>query len=149
MAELQADHPRAFHLAIGVLLAVSLVGFGVAVVVHFATLVGIDPSTHFKRVWAFQIILFCLLIPIMVELFRKKNHMHILRSTAWTKYVLYTALAYYAANFYVFLCWSVEHLDSRLTWRMFSAGWLLLFSISAVYYDKLFRMGVQPKDQTS
>ena len=130
---------RLLRYAIGALRLVSLFGLAVAVLVHLATLFGIDPTVRFKGVWIFQIVLFFLLVPIMIELFRKKNHGSILRSPRWMTYSLYAALGYYALNFYVFLWWSVEHLNSRLTWRMFSAGWLLLFGISAVYYEMRFR----------
>ena len=101
---------------------------------HFETLAGIDPGAKFRGFWLFQLILFALLLPMMVELFFLKNYAQILRSPRWMKFSLYALLVYYGLQFYFFLYWAADHLTSRATWKMFTAGWLLLFSMSAVYY---------------
>ena len=43
-------------------------------------------------------------------------------------------LAYYGVNFYFFVYWSSDNLSAAVTWRMFSAGWILIFSVAAAYY---------------
>ena len=117
---------------------VSMVGFFISLWAHLEALTGRDPGIKFGAFWQFQLLLFSLLLPLIVELFSTRNPSRILRSPRWMKIVLYLFLAYYGLTFYVFLYWSVNHLNSSATWRMFSAGWLLLFGLTAVYYSVRF-----------
>jgi len=120
--------------ALGVFWFASMGGIAVSLWAHVESLFRISPSSLFRHVWIFQLILFIILVPIVIELFRSKNSGNILRSPQWMQIVLYALLVYYGAHFYFFLYWSASHLSSAATWRTFSSGWLLLFSLSAVYY---------------
>ena len=113
-------------------------GFAVAMWVHLETLLGVDPQSRFPHFWIFQLVLFGLLIPMIVEMFVKRDPFRILRSPKWARNILYALFVYYAVHFYVFIYWSVENLNSRVTWRMFSSGWLLLFATAMVYYSVRF-----------
>lgn len=117
------------------LLLLSLVGLAVSVWAHVESLLGIDPGSRLRGFWLFQLLLFGLMMPIATELFRKQPDGGILRSPRWMRVTLYVLLFYYGIRFYVFLYWSVDHLSSAVTWRMFSSGWMLLFSVAAVYYE--------------
>jgi hypothetical protein len=127
----EGSHPY----ALGFLLGLSLLGLGMSLGTHVATLSGIDPGEQFRQIWLLQLILVALLLPIGVELLSKRNPYQILRSPPWMRRTLYLLLVYYGANFYVFLYWSADHVSSRVTWRMFSSGWLLLFAFTALYYS--------------
>lgn len=120
------------------LLTLSIFGFSFSLWAHLETLVGHDPSVRFKAFSIFQSILFALLVPVMFELFLTRKPCRVLRSPRWMRMLINIFLVYYAGNFYVFLYWSVDHLSSCATWRMFSSGWLLLFSLTAVYYRVRF-----------
>jgi hypothetical protein len=95
---------------------------------------GIVPSYGDGKLWALQILLLVLLAPVAVELFSTRNPAALFRSTRWMRIGVYTLLAYYGLHFYFFLYWSANHLSSQATWRMFSAGWILLFALVSVYY---------------
>lgn len=123
---------------LGTLLVVSLSGVAISGWAHISSLAGIDPVSEFHGFAFFQLVLLGLMIPIAVELFSTKHVKRIVRSPRWMRIGLYSLLVYYGLNFYVFLYWSADHLDSSVTWRMFSSGWLLLFALSAVYYQVRF-----------
>jgi len=127
-----------FGVLSGSFLILSLLGFSVSLWAHLETLAGIDPAARHRGIWIVQLVLLGLVLPILFEIFHCRNPFEILRSPRWMQVALYTLLAYYGLNFYVFLYWSVDHLTSCATWRMFSAGWLLLFGLAAVYYDLRF-----------
>ena len=59
--------------ALLVLLIASLFGAGVSVWAHIESLMGIDPGSHFKAFWIFQLLLFLLVLPILRELRAKKD----------------------------------------------------------------------------
>ncbi len=129
---------RSSRLSPGILsvpLVIALLGLGVSFWAHLEAIAGIDPGRHFSYLWTSQLILFALLIPLVVELFRRNAGLEVLRSPQWMRRTLYALLCYYGLNFYLFLYWSADHLDSCATWRMFSSGWLLLFGIAAVFYQ--------------
>ena len=119
-------------------LVLSIVGFTISLWVHIEALAGVDPGVRFNAFWEFQLLLFALLLPPVFELFSTRDPSRIVRSSGWMKALLYAFLVYYGLNFYVFLYWSVDHLSSCATWRMFSSGWLLLFGLTAVYYRVRF-----------
>ena len=124
------QHPAALLFP----LALSLCGLAVALWAHIVALCGLDPGSLIHDFWLCQLLLSVLIVPIPVELVRKKSPEAVFRSPPWMRYVLYLLLAYYGANFYFFLYWSSDHLDASITWRMFSSGWLLLFALTAVHY---------------
>ena len=121
-------------MALAISMAASLFGLAVSLWAHLETLGGLDPDRQMAQFWLFQLLLLALLLPIAVEMFSRREHQEIFRSPRWMRNVLYALLAYYSLNFYVFLYWSVDNLTSAGTWRMFSAGWILLFALAAVYY---------------
>jgi hypothetical protein len=124
------QHPAALLF----LLALSLCGLAVALWAHIVALRGMDPGSLIHDFWLCQLLLSVLIVPIPVELVRKKSAEIVFRSPPWMRYMVYLLLAYYGANFYFFLYWSSDHLDAAVTWRMFSSGWLLLFGQTASYY---------------
>lgn len=131
----QPDHRnRIYPSVLAGLLFLSLIGLGISVWAHLEALSGVDPGGLLSDLWLFELLLLALLLPLAAEMVAKRNASEILRSPPWMKRALYVFLLYYGLNFYVFLYWSVDHLDSCVTWRMFSSGWLLLFAITAVYY---------------
>ena len=115
-----------------------MAGIGISTWAHVEALTGTDPGARVRGFWIFQLVLFGLMIPLIVEMFAKRNPGQILRAPRWMRLTLSLFLVYYGLNFYVFLYWSVDHLDSCATWRMFSSGWLLLFGLTAVYYKVRF-----------
>jgi hypothetical protein len=126
---------RRWHrIALQVAFLLSLAGLGVSAWAHVLSLAGIDPGSLFRSFWLFQLILFGLLMPIIIELFHPQPAGGVLRSPRWMRMCLFALLGYYGANFYYFLYWSTNHLNAAATWRMFSAGWLLLFATAVVYY---------------
>jgi hypothetical protein len=120
-----------------VLLFVALVGLAFALWIHTETFAGIDPSTRSTHYWVLQLMLFVLLLPPLFQVLAKRSIARILTAPPWLRVILNVLLCYYVINFYLFLSWSADHLDSRLTWRMFSSGWLLLFTFTAAYYAKM------------
>ncbi len=116
------------------LLAVAVLGLAVSLWAHLEAVAGIDPGSRFRYIWTSQLILFALLLPLLVELFRHNSGFEVLRSPQWMRRTLYALLCYYGFHFYLFLYWSADHVSSCATWRMFSSGWLLLFGIAAVFY---------------
>lgn len=113
----------------------SLIGTIASLAAHIEALMGIDPRKTFKEMWVFQLLLLLVLIPIVVRIFEKRSVTHLLDPPRWIKFSLYVLLAYYAFNFYWFLFWAAEHLDAAMTWRVISAGWVLLFTIAVAFYD--------------
>ena len=116
------------------LFSLSILGLGVSCWAHVVALCGVDPRSKFPGIWLFQVILAALLLPVVVEVLARKNHLDVLRSPRWMRFTLFALLLYYGLNFYYFLYWSVENLRSSSTWVMFSAGWLVLFGLTTVYY---------------
>jgi len=113
-------------------------GVAVSAWAHAETLLGVDPASRFPHFWIFQLVLFGLLIPMILEMFVKRDPFGFLRAPKWARNILYGLFVYYAVNFYVFIYWSVDNLSGRVTWRMFSSGWLLLFATAMVYYSVRF-----------
>jgi hypothetical protein len=109
-------------------------GVAVAAWMHLETLVGIDPGSQFDRYWIVQLILVFLLIPIVAEIMLTRNLFKVLQTPRWMRLILLILVFYYAFNFYLFIYWSSDRLDSRVTWRMFSSGWVLLFAVASAYY---------------
>jgi hypothetical protein len=116
------------------LFALSVAGLVVSFIAHLDALFGFDPGNQFRGFWIFQLILFIVFVPVMIELFRGRQPANILRSPRWMRVVLWLLLAYYGVHFYFFLYWSAIHVSSVSTWLMFSSGWLLLFFLAVVYY---------------
>ena len=115
-------------------LTISLLGLAVSIWAHVLTLIGFDPGSRVQGLWVCDLVLLALLLPVILDLFLGRSHLKVFRSPRWMQLGLYFLLGYYGLNFYVFLYWSANHLDSRSTWRMFSSGWLLLFALAAVFY---------------
>jgi hypothetical protein len=81
-------------------------------------------------------VLLALLIPIMIEIFRTRlAGIHLFPAAHWHKRLLIALIAYYTLQFYLFVWLASDHLESYITWRMYSAGWLLLFTLCAIYYS--------------
>ena len=116
-------------------------GLVVSVWVHAAALAGIDPGGQIRGLWSMQLLLLVLILPLAADIFRSRTYTHILDVPGWMRAGVFCLLLYYGLNFYVFLYWSNDCLDSRATWRMFSAGWLLLFGVAIVYYWRRIALG--------
>jgi hypothetical protein len=117
------------------LLIASFFGIFSSLAAHIEAICGIDPRSSFRDMWIFQLLLLVVLIPIIIEIFRKRSFMNIMHPHKSMRVLIYIVLAYYAVNFYWFLFWAAEHLDPAMTWRVVSAGWVLLFCIAAGFYD--------------
>jgi hypothetical protein len=118
------------------LFVISLLGLLASIAAHIEALFGIDPRNTFREMWTFQLALLVVIFPLIVKLFRKKSFAKLLNPSRRMKYLIYLVLAYYALNFYWFLYWAAEHLDSAMTWRVVSAGWVLLFLVATVFYEE-------------
>lgn len=117
------------------LLILSFFGILASLAVHIEAVCRIDPQSTFKEIWVFQLLLLVVLLPIIIEIFKKRSFTNIMHPHKWMKFLIYLVLAYYAVNFYWFLFWAAEHLDPTMTWRVVSAGWLLLFCVAAGFYE--------------
>jgi hypothetical protein len=114
---------------------ISMIGIVASLAAHIEALMGVDPRDTFKQIWTFQILLLFLLLPIVFRIFRERSLARVLHPTGWLKFVTWGMLCYYAATFYWFLFWAAEHLDPTKTWRMVSAGWILLFLVATCFYE--------------
>lgn len=117
------------------LLVFSVIGIAASFAAHIEAVMGTDPRTTFKHLWTFQLLLLLVFLPVIVRIFQRRSFAHILNPPRWLRCLLYGALAYYAVNFYWFLFWAAEHLDAAMTWRVVSAGWILLFLTAIAFYD--------------
>jgi hypothetical protein len=131
---LRSGLSRLYAALMAMLLAMSLTGLWVSLWAHVESLAGDDPGFLLRKFWAWQFVLFLLITPLVIEMLATKRVRELMRSPRWMRLAVYGVMLYYGVNFYVFLYWSVNHLDSSATWRMFSAGWLVLFSLTSVYY---------------
>ena len=111
-----------------------MLGLAVSIVIHVIALLGVDPGSQLPLFWLFQLLLFVLLLPLIAEVFHKRDPAQLLRAPRPLRRILFALVAYYGINFYVFLFWSIDNLNSTVTWRMLSSGWILLLSLAAVYY---------------
>ncbi len=116
------------------LCATSVAGLGAGLWAHAVSLAGIDPQSLFKRLWIFQLVLFFLLLPLAVRTLQRGVHSDPFGLPVKEWRILGVLLVYYAFHFYFFMIMAAEHLRASLTWQMFSAGWILLFLLSAFYY---------------
>jgi hypothetical protein len=116
------------------LCAISVAGVATALWAHAVSLAGVDPQTLFRKLWVFQLVLFALLLPLGVRALQRgvKHDPLGLPRVEWR--VLSGLLVYYSGHFYFFMIMAEDHLRAALTWQMFSAGWILLFVMSAFYY---------------
>jgi hypothetical protein len=112
----------------------SVAGVGAGLWAHAVSLAGVDPQTLFQKLWIFQLVLFVLLLPPLVQAVRRgvRSDPFGLPRREWR--ILGVLLVYYAAHFYFFMVMAAEHLRAALTWQMFSAGWILLFMLATFYY---------------
>jgi hypothetical protein len=95
---------------------------------------------YFHWTWVVQLILLTLLIPIMIEIMRTRlAGIHLFPAPHWQKRLLVALIVYYTLQFYLFIWLASDHLESYATWRMYSAGWLLLFTLCAIYYSVRMR----------
>lgn len=117
------------------LLVLSVIGIGGSFAAHIESVFGVDPRSTFKEMWTFQLLLLVVLLPLIIRIFRQRSFAHLLRPPRWLKLAIYAMLAYYAINFYWFLFWAAEHLDAAMTWRVVSAGWMMLFLLAIAFYD--------------
>ena len=62
------------------LLVVAVLGLAVSLWVHLEAIIGVDPGSRFRYIWISQLILFALLLPLLVELFRRAAGLEVLRS---------------------------------------------------------------------
>ncbi len=121
------------------LCAASVAGVGAGLWAHAVSLAGIDPQSIFRKLWIFQLVLFFLLLPLVVRVLKRgvKSDPFELPKKEWR--ILGCLLVYYAVHFYLFMYLAAEHLQASLTWQMFSAGWILLFMLTAFYYWARFQ----------
>ena len=112
----------------------SVAGVGAGLWAHALSLAGVDPQSVFRKLWIFQLLLFVLLLPLCVQVFRHgvRGDPFGLPRLEWR--ILGALLVYYAGHFYFFMIMAAEHLHAALTWQMFSAGWILLFMLTTFYY---------------
>ncbi|MGC2661492.1 MAG: hypothetical protein WA324_26360 [Bryobacteraceae bacterium] len=102
---------------------------------HVLSLFGLDPRTYFHWTWLVQLVLLMLLIPILVHILRRGlDGVRLFPVPHWQKRLLVGLIVYYTLHFYLFIWLASDHLESYMTWRMYSAGWLLLFTVCAMYY---------------
>jgi hypothetical protein len=112
----------------------SVAGVGAGLWAHAVSLAGVDPQTLFQKLWIFQLVLFVLLLPPLVQAVRRGVHRDPFGLPRREWRILGVLLVYYAAHFYFFMIMAAEHLRAALTWQMFSAGWILLFMLATFYY---------------
>jgi hypothetical protein len=111
-------------------------GVGIALWAHIVSLFRTDPRLYFHWTWVVQLVLLALLVPILAETLRAGlTGVHVFPAERWQKRVLIVLIVYYTFQFYFFIWLASDHLESYMTWRMYSAGWLLLFTLSAIYYS--------------
>jgi hypothetical protein len=102
---------------------------------HVVSLLTKDPRDYFGLTWLVQLILLALLLPILVEVLRRGlEGVRLFPAPHWQKRMLLVLIVYYTFHFYIFVWAASDHVESYMTWRMYSAGWLLLFTLCAVYY---------------
>jgi len=124
-----------------------MVALGISVWAHMAALCGDDPRALWRRIWLVGPLLVVVLCPIGVVTLRKgvRSDPFGLPLPAWR--VLYGLLIYYGAHFYLFIYRAQEVVRSDYTWQMFSAGWIVLFSLaSAVYVNWYLRLLSERRD---
>ena len=113
----------------------SIIGIVASLAAHIEALLGVDPRDTFKQMWTFQLLLLVVLMPIVFRIFRERSFARVVHPNRWLRIFMWGMLCYYAATFYWFLFWAAEHLDPAKTWRMVSAGWILLFLIAFCFYE--------------
>lgn len=111
-------------------------GVAIALWAHIVSLFGLDPRLFLHWTWVVQLVLLALLVPILVEILRGGlQGFRLFPIRSWQKRLLMALIVYYTLQFYLFIWLASDHLESYMTWRMYSAGWLLLFVLSAIYYS--------------
>jgi hypothetical protein len=121
------------------LLLISLAGFTGAVWTHVESLRGVDPRSVFPDIWALQLLLNLLLIPLIVAFFRRGLGPQIREFPRWSQVLISALAVYYSCHFYFFMNIAADEIRADRTWRMFSAGWMALFAGPAAYYWTLLR----------
>jgi hypothetical protein len=126
---------RPYHVLCGTLLAVSVAGMFVSLTLHIGALAGVDWRPQQEGTfWFSQGMLLMVYLPICAEIIRRKDYRGILEPNRWQRRALWSATAYYAVCFYLFLYRAADELKASHTWEMISAGMLLAFSVAAVHY---------------
>ena len=113
----------------------SFVGLAIAIWAHLVALSGRDPRVGFRWIWIVQLLLLCLLLPIALAVFRGRTLRELFHPPRWMRLTIFWLLTYYGVHFYLFVFVAAEHLTSVATWRMFTAGWILLFAFAAAFYN--------------
>jgi hypothetical protein len=144
------QHRRAYHIACGALLLLSILGIGISLWVHIDSLTGVGSIRGFEAIWIWQLILLLTYLPICVEVVWTKDYRHILKPHPWMRRVLWVLTAYYAGSFYLFIYRAADRLSTPEAWEMFSAGMGLAFAIAASHYATgFFRSKLTGEKKTS
>ena len=116
--------------------ATSLFCLAVSVWAHVTALRGQDPRLVWDSIWILEPSLVIVLLPIGVIAMKRgvKVDPFGLSRPVWR--LQFALLVYYGLQFYLFLYRAQSVLRADYTWQMFSAGWILLFTLgSAVYLN--------------
>ena len=127
-------HTSAYHGTLVFLYLVCLLGLGLSIWAHVVSFMGVDPRTRFPQIWIVELTLTALLLPLVVALFRRGLREDPLRLSSLNWKLILVLTAYYAFHFYLFIVRASEDLTSDITWQMFSAGWILLFTLAFAFY---------------
>jgi hypothetical protein len=127
-----------------VLSLTSLTCLAISIWVHIVALGGNDPRLLWNSIWLVQPLLVVVLAPIgVIVLMRGVNRDPFgLPRFVWRLQL--ALLVYYGAHFYLFLYRAQSVLRSDYTWQMFSAGWVVLFSLATAIYLGYLRRRLAP-----
>ena len=130
----------AYHGTLVSLYLVCLAGLAVSIWAHVVSFMGIDPRQKYPGIWIVEVALTLILLPLVTAVFRRGIHEDPLRLSRRNWKLIIALTAYYAFHFYLFIARaSEEELTSDMTWHMFSAGWILLFTVAFAFYRSLVR----------
>jgi hypothetical protein len=117
----------------------SVICLATSIWAHIVALTGNDPRLVWNSVWLAQPLLVIVTAPIgVIAVIRGvKRDPFGLPPSVW-RFEL-ALLVYYGAHFYLFLYRAQSLLRADYTWQMFSAGWILLFSMATAVYLSYLR----------
>ncbi|MGA7409131.1 MAG: hypothetical protein WBW33_01525 [Bryobacteraceae bacterium] len=111
-----------------------LAGLAVSIWAHLVSFMGIDPREKFPRIWIVELTLMLILLPLVTAVFRRGIHGDPLRLSRLSWKLVIALTVYYSFHFYLFVARASDELTSDMTWHMFSAGWILLFTVALAFY---------------
>lgn len=118
----------------------SAVGLLISLWAQAISLAGLDPRVYFPKIWTVEPVLTAVVLPLVLAVFRNgiRNNPFDLPTRA--RITISWLLGYYVFQFYRFMYRAAVYLRSSDTWQMFSAGWIVLFTLAVFYY---FRPGIE------